>query len=46
MSGFMSSLEVLDELIMKVSSLTLVSYVNNKLQNQNARVNLIPPGRL
>jgi hypothetical protein len=39
-----SSLEVLDELILKVSSLTLFSYVNNKLQNRHARVNLIPPG--
>jgi hypothetical protein len=34
---------VLDELIPKVSSLTLISGVNNKLQNQQARVNLIPP---
>jgi hypothetical protein len=39
-----SSLEVLDELIPKVSSLTLISCVNNKLQNRHARVNLIPPG--
>jgi hypothetical protein len=39
-----SSLEVLDELIPKVSSLTLISCVNNKLQNRHVRVNLIPPG--
>jgi hypothetical protein len=32
-----SSLEVLDELIPKVSSLTLISCVNNKLQNWHAR---------
>jgi hypothetical protein len=36
-----SSLEVLDELIPKVSSLTLNSYVNNKLQNRHASVNLL-----
>jgi hypothetical protein len=39
-----SSLEVHDELISKVSSWTLFSCVNNKLQNRHARVNLIPPG--
>jgi hypothetical protein len=39
-----SSLKVLGELIPKVSSLTLVSYINNKLQNRHARVNLIPRG--
>jgi hypothetical protein len=39
-----SSLEVFDELIPKVSSLTLFSCVNNKLQNRHARVNLIPWG--
>jgi hypothetical protein len=33
-----SSLEVLDELIPKMSSLTLISYENNKQQNQHARV--------
>jgi hypothetical protein len=36
-----SSLEVLDELIPKVSSLTLISCVNNKLQNRHASVNLL-----
>jgi hypothetical protein len=35
-----SSLEVFDELIPKVSSLTIFSYVNNKLQNRHASVNL------
>jgi hypothetical protein len=40
----LSSLEVLDEHIPKVSSLTLISCVNNKLQNWHARVNLIPQG--
>jgi glycine cleavage system protein P-like pyridoxal-binding family len=39
-----SSLEVLDELIPKISSLTLVAYVYNKLQDRHARVNLIPLG--
>jgi hypothetical protein len=39
-----SSLEVLGELILKVSSLTLVSHVNNKLQNGHSRVNMIPSG--
>jgi hypothetical protein len=32
---------VLDELIPKVSSLTLISCVNNKLQNRHASVNLL-----
>jgi hypothetical protein len=36
-----SSLEVLDEPIPKVSSLTLISCVNNKLQNRHASVNLL-----
>jgi hypothetical protein len=36
-----SSLEVLDELIPKVSSLALISCVNNKLQNRHASVNLL-----
>jgi hypothetical protein len=36
-----SSLEVLSELIPKVSSLTLISRVNNKLQNRHATVNLL-----
>jgi hypothetical protein len=36
-----SSLEVLGELIPKVSSLTLISCVNNKLQNRHASVNLL-----
>jgi hypothetical protein len=36
-----SSLEVLDELIPKVSSLTLISCVNNKLQNWHASANLL-----
>jgi hypothetical protein len=36
-----SSLEVLDELTPKVSSLTLISCVNNKLQNRHASVNLL-----
>jgi hypothetical protein len=36
-----SSLEVLDELIPKVSSLTLISCINNKLQNRHASVNLL-----
>jgi hypothetical protein len=35
-----SSHKVLDELILKVSFLMLVSYVNNKHQNWHARVNL------
>jgi hypothetical protein len=39
-----SSHKVLDELIPKVSFLTLISCVNNKLQNRYAGVNLIPPG--
>ena len=39
-----SSHKVLDELIPNVSSLTLISCVNNKLQNRHAGVNLIPPG--
>jgi hypothetical protein len=37
------SLELLDELIPKVSSITLIYCVNKKLQNRHARVNLIPP---
>jgi hypothetical protein len=36
-----SPLEVLDELIPNVSSLTLISCVNNKLQNRHASVNLL-----
>jgi hypothetical protein len=36
-----SSSKVLGELIPKVSSLTLISYVNNKLQNRHASVNLL-----
>jgi hypothetical protein len=36
-----SSLKVLDELIPKVSSLMLISCVNNKLQNRHASVNLL-----
>jgi hypothetical protein len=36
-----SPLEVLDELIPKVSYLTLISCVNNKLQNRHASVNLL-----
>jgi hypothetical protein len=36
-----SSLEVLDELNPKVYSLTLISCVNNKLQNRHATVNLL-----
>jgi hypothetical protein len=36
-----SSLEVLDELIPKVCSLTLISCVNNKLKNRHASVNLL-----
>jgi hypothetical protein len=39
--GLHDSLEVLDELILKVSYLTLISYVNNKLQNRHASVNLL-----
>jgi hypothetical protein len=36
-----SSLELLDELILKVSFLTLIYCVNNKLQNRHASVNLL-----
>jgi hypothetical protein len=36
-----SSPKVLDELIPKVPSLTLISYVNNKLQKPHASVNLL-----
>jgi hypothetical protein len=35
---------VLDELISKVSSLMLISCVNNKLQNWHASVNLLYTG--
>jgi hypothetical protein len=40
-SGSWSSSKVLDELILKVSSLTLISFVKNKLQKPHASVNNI-----
>jgi hypothetical protein len=43
-TGFMIFSWSACELIPKVSSLMLISCVNNKLQNRHATVNLIPPG--
>jgi hypothetical protein len=39
--GFMISSKLLDELILKLSSLTLISRINNKLQKLHASVNLL-----